>query len=442
MNAGIAAWSGLVAATTTCSLVFGQEGSELAQWGPQPGEVQGSLSEHALSWTTPRLNLVLDPWITFRRISGTESGMASPAQEWTEPWDNLRGARFEAQLDGVWELAGSLEEWQGLPSPWDAMWMSESSFLPGWGRAKTTPGGRMDVARARGRSTYRHELAPGDTLSCMAAYAPASWGHLPSALTFSNESASFPQAGMSWSRGESFVAEAKAARWTGTERSPLGGSTESLFRQSDAGWVQALWRWNRQNDLGLLVGSSRERPWLGEVEADSAGRFDWKPWSSIQGRWVLEGSGLEVAGEWASHQGWGLAWSAGTDGRSRLTVSATRLKAQPEGSSVLLNAGTPVSAALRPAGLQEATWRAEVHGRIRRQRLSIIGCAAAVAEARAAEVCVGYEIQSVWPLHASLGVEGWRIPNHPILPEEGIRFRIGLAHRIGVKASSTTFGTP
>ena len=67
-------------------------------WGPEHGDVQWSLKDHGLRWTTPRLNLVLDPWITFRHVSGTTHSEA------TQMWDNLRGAHFAVQLDDVWEV--------------------------------------------------------------------------------------------------------------------------------------------------------------------------------------------------------------------------------------------------------------------------------------------------------------------------------------------------
>ena len=76
-------------------------------WGPEPGSVHWSLKDHGLRWSTPRLDLVLDPWITFRHVSGPTNPEATPM------WDNLRGAHFNAQLDDVWEVRGSLEELRG-----------------------------------------------------------------------------------------------------------------------------------------------------------------------------------------------------------------------------------------------------------------------------------------------------------------------------------------
>ena len=76
--------------------------SSTADWGPTSGEVTWSLREQALTWTTPRLDLHLNPWITFRHVSGTTNSVAEAGQELSEPWDNLRGAHFQARLDNRW----------------------------------------------------------------------------------------------------------------------------------------------------------------------------------------------------------------------------------------------------------------------------------------------------------------------------------------------------
>ena len=127
-------------------------------WGPEPGSIHWSLKDHGLRWSTPRLNLVLDPWMTFRHVSGTTNSEA------TQMWDNLRGAHFRAQLDDVWEVWGSLEELQGGPGVWDAVAMTSTTALPGWGRAKVLSDGRVDVARARVTSTKTQGLGDQDTL--------------------------------------------------------------------------------------------------------------------------------------------------------------------------------------------------------------------------------------------------------------------------------------
>lgn len=60
-------------------------------------------------------------------------------------YENTRGARFEAVIDGDWEVTGSLEERQGVGNPLLSAWAEATSdatagtvSLPGWGRAKWT----------------------------------------------------------------------------------------------------------------------------------------------------------------------------------------------------------------------------------------------------------------------------------------------------------------
>ena len=275
-------WAG-VAFMLLSSSAWGQnEGAADSLLGPQTGDVTWSLRQHGLTWETPQMTLHLDPWFTVRHLTGTPPTTSEAA---VSPWDNLRGAHFEAALDGVWHLEGSLEEMQGWAGAWDAATMTASTALPGWGRAKLTSGGRVDVARARVTSRYSRVSTQGDSLLFSTAYAPVQWGALPSPLTFSGEAASFPRASVTWVRSNGLSAQTTAARWTGTERGPAGGSTESLFRQTDAGWVDFGWRHPSRGSLGLLGGVLRERPWTGELATDSLGQFAWRSWLSVSSTW-------------------------------------------------------------------------------------------------------------------------------------------------------------
>lgn len=419
----------------TCAAVCGQDEASPDFWGPQPGNVTWSVQEHLLTWRTPHLVLTLDPWITFRHVIGTASSVAE--QELTEPWDNLRGARFEAQLDEVWEVSGSLEELQGIPAAWDLLSVADLSALPGWGRAKTTAGGRVDVARARVRTTHVRALGPQDSLSWSVAYAPVSWGDLPSQLTFSGHAASFPHGSVAWHR-PTWTWSATAARWTGTERGPVGGSTESLFRQTDAAWSSSTVTFSPLASFGVLAGAARVRPWVGESPSESA--FRWKPWASVVASATSGSSGLGVSTEWTTHQGWGLSAHWTSDQDLQCALSVTRLPATT--STVMQNAGTPLSDVLRPIGTDDAVWRFEVHGARNWDRLEVGGRGVTAGQARAAEAWLGWRAQGTWPLHATVGAEVWRASNHPYLPSKGARLRVGIAHRLGMTPGSPTFDAP
>ena len=408
-------------------------------WGPEPGEVHWSLKDHGLRWSTTRLNLVLDPWITFRHVSGTTN------TETDSPWDNLRGAHFQAQLDDVWEVFGTLEELQGLPGAWGAVTMTSPTALPGWGRVKVTSDGRVDVARARVTSTKTRGLSDQDTLIWTAAYAPLQWGSMPSALTFSSSAASFPRASLEWQHKRRLCVGVHAGRWTSTERSELGGSTESLFRQTDVNWGHVVWTSPNGVAAGVLTGMARPRPWLGELEVDTAARFGWSPFLSLTSTMSLGAQGWALAGEFTSHQGVGTAFRFEGDHAFNGAVCVTRLfasDARPDAPSLWLNAGTPVSEAIRPAGLDGRAWRTELHGHWHKGNVHIGGRAARVGSMSVAEAWVGWTLQSTWPLHLTAGVEGWTGSLSTLHPEEGARFRVGLAHQWGMTPGSPTFGAP
>ncbi len=432
-------WAG-VAFMLLSSSAWGQTMGEAdSLLGPQTGDVTWSLHQHGLTWETPQMTLHLSPWFTVRHLTGTPPTTSEAA---VSPWDNLRGAHFEAALDGVWHVEGSLEEMQGWAGAWDAAIMTASTALPGWGRAKLTSGGRVDVARARVTSRYSHVSTQGDSLLFSTAYAPVQWGALPSPLTFSGEAASFPRASVTWVRPNGLSAQTTAARWTGTERGPAGGSTESLFRQTDAGWVDFGWRHPSRGSLGLLGGVLRERPWTGELATDSLGQFAWRSWLSVSSTWRTATDNVLVSGEWTSHQGWGVATSWRPSEAWAFTLGTTRLPALDDDRIALQNAGTPVSAVLRPAGSTDALWRTELHGRWKTSTWTAGGRAAAVGTFKVAEAWVAYALQKTWPMHVTLGAELWQGASHPSLPSEGARLRVGVSHRMGMTPGSTTFGAP
>ena len=109
----------------------GQNASEvdlIPEIGPHSGDVTWSLRNHILTWNTPQLTLNLDPWFTLRHVSGTMSPLTQSPPTLTI--DNLRGAHFDAQLDGIWRVEGSLEEMQGYIGAWEAVTMEEITALP------------------------------------------------------------------------------------------------------------------------------------------------------------------------------------------------------------------------------------------------------------------------------------------------------------------------
>lgn len=433
----------LACLVTNLNLALAQQEVDVESWGPSSGEVTWSLRDHALSWSTPRLQLHLDPWLVVRRVAGTPSSVSEPTDAWDSPWDNLRGATFGVTMDGVWLVEGSLEELQGIPSVNDAMWMDDSGHFPGWGRAKITLDGRVDVARARGRTQYVRSISKDDTLRIGMAYAPIQWGELLTPLTFSGTASSYPNASVVWSNAEDVELGITAARWTGTERGPAGGSTEALFRQSDAGWAHFRWTPLRAWEAGMLLGASRVRPWVSEAGADTAKQFEVQPFFSATASWRDPQKRWVVASEWSQTNGWGLTFRSALDKEGLgWAAGLARLTPLPASSDHMRNAGTPVAAALRPLGHESSAWRMELASVWRRGRFTSGARAISVADARIMEAWVGFEFQRTWPLHVTLGAEFWQVPPHPVLPSEGARLRVGLAHRFGMSPGTTTFGQP
>lgn len=433
----------LLLCTVVSPCLLSAQSSDSLQWGPQPGEITVSLAAHAMTWHTANLDLWLDPWLTLRHVAGTPANVGP--EEGEASWDNLRGASFGAQLDGRWIFEGSLEELQGLPSAWDGLMMGDGSGLPGWGRAKTSGGGRVDVARARGRSSYRMPVRGLDTLTFSLAYAPVHWGLASSPALFSSEAASFPHAQLTAGNPSRWAISAALARWTGNERSPLGGSTESLFRQTDAAWGTIVWHPWPSVGLGALLGGHRDRPWAQEDATEDT--FDWMGWQSMTAFYRPTDSKWHFSAEWVPnlassftvrHKAKSLSWMAG----------AMKLGHAAEWTSPLENAGSPLSAPLRPDWAASSStwslagWRAECGVALDRGKWQLGARGLSYRQQAWAETWAAFALQTVWPLHVYVGAEAWRLEGHRTLPEQGVRWKVGLAHRLGMSPGGPTFAMP
>ena len=160
-------------------------------------------------------------------------------------WDNIRGARFRARIDGMWYIGGELLERQGVASPMLGHWAAQHR-IPGWGRSKlgrdsgsnTADNAYYDVSRARGWCGWSNEtwfidggidalhIGAGNSsafLSMEAAPAPY--------IRFARESGNHRSA--MW-----------VTRWIGTDRGPLGETAESLLNRSRAIFALQSWQLN------------------------------------------------------------------------------------------------------------------------------------------------------------------------------------------------------
>lgn len=399
--------------------------------------------EHAATWRISRMTLHVDPWLCIRRVGGTPQRNDESGFE--EPWDNLRGAAFHGELDGVWTITGSLEEYQGIPTAWERHWMGEGRSLPGWGRMKPTSGGRVDVARGRSRTTGRFALPNRrDTFTVSLAYDAAQWGNDLAPLALDSRSAPYPHGTLGWKKGDRMTVEATAARLAGTELS-TPGETGRSYRQTDAVWTTWRGRLGDQIDLGVLVGSHRNRPWL--QEPDSAAQFQWSNWASVQGTVQSANGAHRWTAEWVPHVASALSWSS-HHGDWRGTFTLARVQTQGTEDVLPSHAGTPLGTPLLPlwsfdnSWESSAVWRSEGAVSWTHQRMRAGLHVLTLANQWWLEGWGAWTLQSEWPLHLTAGFETWQLEGSPNMPNEGLRWRVGVSHTLVMSPGRPTFAQP
>ena len=399
--------------------------------------------EHAATWRTSRMILHVDPWLCIRRVGGTPQRNDESGFE--EPWDNLRGAAFQGELDGVWTITGSLEEYQGIPTAWERHWMGEGRSLPGWGRMKPTSGGRVDVARGRSRTTGRFALPNHrDTFTVSLAYDAAQWGNDLAPLALDSRSAPYPHGTLGWNKGDRMTVEATAARLAGTELS-ASGETGRSFRQTDAVWTMWRGRLGDQIDLGVLAGSHRNQPWL--QEPDSAAQFQWSNWASVQGTVLSANGAHRWTAEWVPHVASALSLSS-HHGDWRGTFTLARVQTQGTEDVLPTHAGTPLGTPLLPlwsfdnSWESSAVWRSEGAVSWTHQRMRAGLHVLTLANQWWLEGWGAWTLQTEWPLHLTAGFETWQLEGSPNMPNEGLRWRVGVSHTLVMSPGRPTFAQP
>jgi len=412
-------------------------------WGPSGGQVEIGFQEHAATWRTSRMTLHVDPWLCIRRVGGTPQRNDESGFE--EPWDNLRGAAFHGELDGVWTIMGSLEEHQGIPTAWERHWMGEGRSLPGWGRMKPTSGGRVDVARGRSRTTGRFALPNHrDTFTVSLAYDAEQWGNDLAPLALDSRSAPYPHGTLGWNKGDRMTVEATAARLAGTELS-ASGETGRSFRQTDAVWTMWHGRLGDQINLGVLAGSHRNRPWL--QEPDSAAQFQWSNWASVQGTVQSTNGAHRWTAEWVPHVASALSLSS-HHGDWRGTFTLARVQTQGTEDVLPTHAGTPLGAPLLPFWSTDntweslAVWRSEGAVSWTHQRMRAGLHVLTLANQWWLQGWGAWTLQTEWPLHLTAGFETWQLEGSPNMPNEGLRWRVGVSHTLVMSPGRPTFAQP
>ena len=434
---GVWLWSGNLTFTLASSAL------DSTVWGPSGGQVDIDFQEHAATWSTRRMTLHVDPSLCIRHVGGTPQRNDEAGFE--EPWDNLRGAAFHGELDGIWTVTGSLEEYQGIPTAWERHWMGESRSLPGWGRMKPTSGGRVDVARGRSRTTGRFVLPnPSDTFIVSLAYDAAHWGNDLAPLALDGRSTPYPHGTVGWVKDDRMHVTATAARLAGTEISPAGETGRS-YRQTDVVWTTWRSRLGDQLDLGLLAGSHRDRVWL--QEPDSAAQFRWSSWASLLATVNSDNGAHRWTAEWVPDVATALSWSS-QHGSWRGTLTLARVHTNGSEAGLPQHAGTPMGAPMLPLWSDDNTWesssvwRSEGAVTWKHRRMQAGLHMLSLADQWWLEAWGAWTLQSVWPLNLTAGFETWRLEGSPNMPKKGLRWRVGLSHTLVMSPGRPTFARP
>ena len=191
---------------------------------------------HLFDFSDSINSVVVDPVI--QAHWGQTQGLESNAI-----WDNIRGARFRARIDGMWYVGGELLERQGVASPMLGHWAAQNR-IPGWGRSKlgrdngsnTADDAYYDVSRARGWCGWSNSTWFVDT-----GIDALHIGAGNSSAFLSLEAAPAPYLRLARKTGN-HLSSIWLTRWIGTIRGPLGETSESLLNRSSALFAVQAWQ--------------------------------------------------------------------------------------------------------------------------------------------------------------------------------------------------------
>ena len=175
-------------------------------------------------------------------------------------FENNRGARFEAVIDGEWRVQGTLQERQGAADPRTSYWAYETAnfqqgtvAIPGWGRAKWVDraeyelGNPLQFDASRATTTMERR---GERLDFRAGLDNLHEGEGSGSAFWSRHAAPLPFANLSHA-----AATWHASGWIGSaigaDRGPVGATAESLYA--------------RQRVSRLGIGLHRKQRWSTDV---------------------------------------------------------------------------------------------------------------------------------------------------------------------------------
>jgi hypothetical protein len=207
--------------------------SDAATWWQRLGE------QHLLDFSENQNKIVVDPIV---QIMGGTVQFSGNEQEDLTFWDNIRGARFQAELDGQFHIGGELLERQGVADPLLGMWAVERR-IPGWGRSKlgrdnawnTIDRAYYDVSRARGWTGWSNGMWSAD-----GGIDALHFGAGRASVLQSKTAAPAPYARLGFEHDE-HRSEITLSQWISDQRGPLGETAESLLNRSHVITLNHAW---------------------------------------------------------------------------------------------------------------------------------------------------------------------------------------------------------
>ena len=207
--------------------------SDADTWWQRVGE------QHLLDFSEASNKIVVDPIVQVMagviQIDGEEPGTQTI-------WDNIRGARFQAEIDGQFHIGGELLERQGVAEPLLGLWAVQKR-IPGWGRSKlgrnsgwnTVDQAYYDVSRARGWTGWSNGIWSAD-----AGIDALHFGAGRTSALISKTSAPAPYSRIGFDQ-KHHRTEFTISQWMSDERGPTGETAESLLNRSHIFTLQHAW---------------------------------------------------------------------------------------------------------------------------------------------------------------------------------------------------------
>jgi len=256
-----------------------------------------SLKSHAITFKSDRSTITLDPALTLLWLSG----------EGYSGFNNTRGAKFQAEIDGSFTAGGKLLERQSTLNPFLSNFSRASGRLPGWGRFKNISVDNdgdtpliVDVAKATGFIAWEGSINSINGIHVRLSNEAFNfgWGRTP--LLLNMDDAPYPSINLGW-KDTKYHLDFHAVKWIGETRGPIGNTTESLFTQSRAIIVSGGYK-SENWGISSLMGRVSESDSTNSMSSFSVSGFSRK--NGFLGTW-------EVVTSSASFSTEGISWQLG-----------------------------------------------------------------------------------------------------------------------------------